>query len=143
MKPVDRLPSVEGLNQDAEGQNKQRPWVTDCPFFPTFGLLRVLLVILGLYVSCVGAIPCTDGMHTHKEVTEISQNGNQHHKENQEDICPPFCNCNCCGCSVFSNYSFQFLTIKLFIPAELSFSDRESQFHSRNFSSVWQPPKLG
>jgi len=110
---------------------------------PTFAPLKVILTILSLYILSVGAIPCTDGMHTHSDVIELSQNGNQHHQDNQEDICPPFCNCNCCGCGAFSNFSFQLNTLQLFSPTSLNFSDLRYQFLSRNFSSVWQPPKLG
>ncbi|GEM_PF-952076 len=122
---------------------QRQPKLTLSLILPTFGPLRVLLVILSLYVLCVGSIPCTDGMHTHEETALITKEGNEHHQENHEDICPPFCNCNCCGCSPCANHMYQISNLSMISGSELIYLNCNSQFLSRNFSSVWQPPKIG
>ncbi|MFI5171837.1 MAG: DUF6660 family protein [Chitinophagales bacterium] len=104
--------------------------------------MKIIFAILSIVILYLGSAPCADAFHTHKENIEVATNGNEHHQENHEDLCPPFCSCNCCGNSVSTSNAFYQANLKLLIDSELFYSKDVSQFISRNFSSIWQPPKI-
>lgn len=72
--------------------------------------------IFALYLFVLSCIPCNDGDHAHgqntgNQSTVISGGhcGNHHH--NCNDLCSPFCGCNCCT-SIFIFQKMAVLTFK-------------------------------
>ena len=90
-------------------------------------------------------MPCADiEVNSFAHDTVVHQNENDNHSHDKEnDLCSPFCICNCCGAQILSsfsgiNYEFERVTalIKLPLPTYKS-------IHSSNFyGSIWQPPQI-
>lgn len=80
----------------------------------------------------------------HKKI-EIADNHDEksHSHDKENDLCSPFCSCNCCGSQIVSyfkiiNYSFDFFSksIKTQLPTYTS------KFASNFYGSIWQPPQI-
>lgn len=89
-------------------------------------------------------MPCADlevNSVVHKTSQFSTQERHSHDKEN--DLCSPFCACNCCGAQVLShqaNIIFEFPVksgiISLLLP------NYNSVVTSNFFGSIWQPPQI-
>jgi hypothetical protein len=107
--------------------------------------MKLLTVILSIYIFTLSAIPCVDveiGSAGHSTVTHSSEKENHsHNKEN--DLCSPFCICNCCSNVTLTyvptiTYDFQ----NQFEEIKTSNSFYTSAFHSNFYGSIWQPPQI-
>lgn len=94
-------------------------------------------------LSC---FPCADVKsqdsitHTLNEV--VSSHENHSHKS-ENDLCPPFCICNCCGSLMLSYqptnfFSFPLLSKSIITPLHTYKSILSSSF----YVSIWQPPQI-
>lgn len=91
------------------------------------------------------AYPCAD---KHTDVfSNISHNQTNHHhdhsQETDNDLCSPFCVCNCCGqqtLTFLELQSFQFLVQFQEIKTSISFY--KSTSFSNFYGSIWQPPQI-
>ncbi|MFN8325740.1 DUF6660 family protein [Flavobacterium sp.] len=107
--------------------------------------MKLLTVILSIYLVTLSAIPCADiksESEVHLEVAQTSDKDNHSHDKGN-DLCSPFCICNCCG-QVTLNYV---ATINYDFPVQFeeiksSKSTYTSALHSNFFGSIWQPPQL-
>ena len=102
-------------------------------------------IILSIYLVLLTSIPCAD-METnslaHESVThDIADSGHSHDKDN--DMCSPFCICNCCGAQI-SNYSPSLSFELPLVSQEIKTKEPvyTSVFASSFFGSIWQPPQL-
>ncbi|WNM20417.1 DUF6660 family protein [Flavobacterium capsici] len=107
--------------------------------------MKLLTVILSIYIFTLSAVPCVDveiGSAAHSTVIHSSENkANSHDKEN--DLCSPFCICNCCSGITLSyvptiTYNFQ----NPFEVIKTPNSFYTSALHSNFFGSIWQPPQI-
>jgi len=84
----------------------------------------------------------TSAAHKATEIgTNHDEKSHDHDKEN--DLCSPFCSCNCCGSQIVSFFkittiSFTFVSksIKTQLPSYTS------KFTSNFYGSIWQPPQI-
>lgn len=91
----------------------------------------------------MGAMPCTDAFHSHETEKAAVINSPEHHQDFKEDVCTPLCSCSCCGINVF-NAGSNALSIQILHKEINKYSaDYISHLSSTDFSSIWQPPKLG
>ena len=107
--------------------------------------MKILNIILSIYIVILTAYPCADKHRDFDNMVEIdfSQKHNDHSHSNDNDLCSPFCVCNCCGQQTLSfievqsfNFLVQFKEIKTSVSFYKSISF--SNFHK----SIWQPPQL-
>jgi hypothetical protein len=90
-------------------------------------------------------MPCADmevNSYVHT-VTEFSSNHDNHSHEKENDLCPPFCVCNCCSANVLiysSTISYDFPIIYKVIKTKEPFY--KSIFASNFTGSIWQPPQI-
>lgn len=106
--------------------------------------MKWIPVILSIYLITLSSIPCADlevysGIH--KTAQFSSEENHSHDKQN--DLCSPFCTCNCCGSQVLSyqaNIVFDFPVISSVIT--ISLPTYKSVFASNFFGSIWQPPQI-
>ena len=105
--------------------------------------MRFLTYILSIYILILTAIPCLDA-------PEFSGNGNvqitQNTKESTQefpdvDFCSPFCLCSCC-ISIISNQNIPHVDFTCDSVSLIQYPKYTFVFHSFNFASIWQPPKL-
>lgn len=100
-----------------------------------------IAIILAAYLVALMLLPCNDAcaiFELHAAKSNHSEQ-NQQHKEN--DVCNPFCICDCCSTAmtIFNSPDINFVsTYSLH-----TFSIYEQGFLSKDFSAIWQPPKLG
>ena len=107
--------------------------------------MKWLNFLLSIYITALSCLPCTDvktNIETNSTI-ELTSNENNHNHSHEEDTCPPFCECNCCGAQVL-NYTplltFEFPIVFKSIKQKESFYT--SNLSSNFFGSIWQPPQL-
>lgn len=94
------------------------------------------------YLLVLMVMPCNEHEAESNAKQELTQgNDNHSHKDDELDLCTPFCICNSCVAAIILQSQFE---INFFIPATPGsktsnfYKSVNSQFHG----SIWQPPKL-
>jgi hypothetical protein len=90
-------------------------------------------------------MPCADmevnsSAHT---TTEFASNHDERSHDKQNDLCSPFCTCNCCSVQILTH--FPTTVIKFPIPTEiikLQLPFYKSIAYSNFYGSIWQPPQI-
>ena len=109
--------------------------------------MKLLNYILSIYLIALSCLPCADmevSSAAHKAV-EISSNHDEksHNHDKENDLCSPFCSCNCCGSQIVSYFkvlSFNFAVVSKTIKTQLP--SYTSKFASNFYGSIWQPPQI-
>jgi hypothetical protein len=91
------------------------------------------------------AYPCADKHNDSLVKSSNTQTSSRHNHshETDNDLCSPFCVCNCCGqqtLTFLEIQSFQFLVHFQEIKSSISFY--KSTSFSNFYGSIWQPPQL-
>lgn len=90
-------------------------------------------------------MPCADTEVSSLEHTtsKFASNHNERSHDNRNDLCSPFCTCNCCSVQILTNFptftaSFPVVSeiIKIQLPTYKSIAN------SNYFGSIWQPPQI-
>jgi hypothetical protein len=90
-------------------------------------------------------MPCADkeaNSFAYK-TAHFSASDRDHSHDKQNDLCSPFCICNCCGVQVLSYASaivFEFPVLVKSIKSTLP--SYTSVFASNFCGSIWQPPQI-
>jgi hypothetical protein len=90
-------------------------------------------------------LPCADievNSAIHSE-TEFASNHDNHSHDKENDLCSPFCSCNCCSAQVLTYFpvtAINFTAITTIIKIQLP--TYKSIFSSNFFGSIWQPPQI-
>ena len=97
--------------------------------------MKIIAYILALTVFGLSVYPCSDGLHCDEEQETTSHN----HSENEEENCPPFCVCVCCGSTYIES---KVKTIEPTIEQiDFLFTFHYSFHYSFSYqSAVWHPP---
>jgi len=101
---------------------------------------KIIAGLLAIYMLALVFMPCKDSCDSeqHHAITTI-QSAQEHH-EAENDICSPFCTCNCCSTSVVVSSAVAITTF--FPPADKDFPVYNAPFFSSITADHWQPPKL-
>lgn len=107
--------------------------------------MKFLNIILSIYLVALLCIPCADieVNSVAYSTKEMDGNHKDHSHDKENDLCSPFCICNCCGAQIFNYFpstNFEFPTIVSAIETKESFY--KSTFTSNFFGSIWQPPQI-
>lgn len=105
--------------------------------------MKWITAILSLYLVFLSSLPCSDIEETSPihERTEFASDNHSHEKQN--DLCSPFCICNCCGTHVLSYQSANIFEFK--VPSaviSILLPSYKSVFISNFYGSIWQPPQI-
>ncbi|WP_223705654.1 DUF6660 family protein [Flavobacterium potami] len=106
--------------------------------------MKWIAIFLSVYLMALSNMPCADmevNSAMHKTAQFASEDNHSHDKEN--DLCSPFCACNCCGIQVLSYQTpitFEFSKADPLILSPLP--SYNSVFVSNFYGSIWQPPQL-
>jgi hypothetical protein len=117
----------------------------NCIKMINFTPVKWLNIILSIYLVILTSIPCAD-MEVNSaghsmEAHQADRDNHSHDKDN--DLCSPFCICNCCGAQILSyspTISFELPLISQEIKTKEPVY--KSVFASDFFGSIWQPPQL-
>lgn len=112
--------------------------------------MKYFAAIFSLYFLVLSIIPCTD-IHATEISADRTLNGmlfEQHQDcphEKEQDFCPPFCICNCCGQIFLTPQPFKFGISSLNI---LHLREINSFYYAENWqsdylSAIFRPPQLG
>jgi hypothetical protein len=107
--------------------------------------MKTLSFILALFVLGLAVMPCTDTMmadHEHNETELVSNvDDNSHNHGDEEDDCPPFCACQCCGIHVFAPTTSSFDNVETKVND--TYTDNYTFNYSYEFlSGIWHPPTV-
>lgn len=109
--------------------------------------MKTLLTLLAFYMLALQMMPCADMFG--RELLGYSQNAvasvdsNTHDEAGDNDLCPPFCLCNCCG--MISGILLHRNAFNL--KKARSFAVELTTYYKPNFTpgyagDIWQPPKF-
>lgn len=110
----------------------------------TFTTVKWITIILSVYLLALSNMPCAD-MEVNSAAHKIAQFSSEanHSHDKQNDLCSPFCVCNCCGAQVLSyqnhiifDFPVAFSLISIQLPTY------NSVFASNFYGSIWQPPQI-
>mgnify|MGYP006171204831 CR=1 FL=1 len=106
--------------------------------------MKWIAIVMSIYLMALSNMPCADmevNSAMHKTAQFASEDNHSHDKDN--DLCSPFCACNCCGAQVLSYQSavsFDFpVAYNLILKSLPSYN---SVFTSNFYGSIWQPPQI-
>ncbi len=108
--------------------------------------MKYILFIFAVYFLALSIMPCTDVQNTDPlfssfQTEQLQENHNHAHAQ---DLCGPFCLCDCCG--VIPGFVFQFRTYSFSIPEteELKQIITYNNPHivSGFYGNIWQPPQI-
>lgn len=107
--------------------------------------MRLFIVyILGIHILALSIMPCSDAYNECQNNTTTQEALQSHnHKNDQNDICSPFCICTCCSSIV--NPKFTSLSIrspKFSIASTIKFPIQDFSLISNYYGNIWQPPKI-
>ena len=107
--------------------------------------MKFFTVIFSIYILALSVMPCSDAYNDCKDNTEFSDNSQSHsHKSDTNDICSPFCLCDCCG--MVSGIVLQWNVYNLVKAKTFELSKPEIYYKSIfipcYFGKIWQPPKI-
>ena len=100
---------------------------------------KIVSGLLAIYMLALVFMPCKDvcdSQHLHA-ITTI-QSAQEHH-EAENDVCSPFCTCNCCASYVVISGG---VAITTFFPtADKDFPVYDTPFFTSITADHWHPPK--
>lgn len=98
-----------------------------------FGLLVVMLLVS--FLPCADAKAFGSPVKTKLALTKTHRQGNH-----QQDVCPPFCQCQCCSIvSFYQPAQTELLPVAGYHPPYLS-QPEKAAIHKPH--DIWQPPQL-
>ena len=111
--------------------------------------MKTVSLLLALFVFGLAIMPCTDTMiadhdHSHSDtetISDIEAHSHDHNHGDEEDSCPPFCACQCCGIHVLgpNNSTAEYLEPKVSDNYVISYTFNYSyQF----LGGIWHPPAV-
>ncbi|HNB81075.1 MAG TPA: hypothetical protein PLP14_03190 [Chitinophagaceae bacterium] len=95
----------------------------------------------------VSVLPCADHHHDDKNIQTAScqwQNNHADHPDQENEHCPPFCTCACCGQVIYTQSiggSMLFSTHWEPLPSDQPIAFYSSPFSDEALVSIWQPPR--
>lgn len=103
--------------------------------------MKVLAFILSFYVLVLAAMPCVDvpkdnNLHNFELTNSLSD-----HHEHENDLCSPFCTCDCCVSPIINNLTVYFTFICSPLAQKLT-KEYDNSFVSSPITTIWHPPKL-
>lgn len=105
--------------------------------------MKVTAFILNLLVLALAMIPCSDAgnkcFNRENSVTEKTHS----HGNDQDDLCSPFCICQCCGVTTQMEpfAAPDILSPSIYIHTEPA-TIYTITFISGFYQNIWQPPKI-
>lgn len=104
--------------------------------------MKVFSFIFALYFLGLATIPCCereDCAEVKNSVTAYIHTGDNQDTQHKNEVCSPFCTCNCCGGVTIIPNSDK--TIIAQQPSK-QLSNFTQNFPSEIPFSIWQPPKV-
>ncbi|MFD0964265.1 DUF6660 family protein [Pseudofulvibacter geojedonensis] len=103
--------------------------------------MKVLTFLLSIYILALNLVPCEDiDTDCNKAETEISKDIDSSHQHIDNDLCSPFCSCQCCHIHAISFMANNFMVVKIDVFTEVfyHFKGLEKDFNS----AILQPPQI-
>ena len=101
---------------------------------------RIIAGLLAIYMLALVFMPCKDICDSQQHNTIATFQSAQEHHEAENDLCSPFCTCNCCASFVVIANAVAISTFLPFVYKHFPFY--ETPFYSLITAEYWQPPRL-
>ncbi|MFN3752545.1 DUF6660 family protein [Flavobacterium sp.] len=107
--------------------------------------MKLVNYILSIYLVALSCLPCADievSSAAHK-AAEIASNHDEHSHDKENDLCSPFCSCNCCGSQIVTYFKTTIINCTVVSKGiKTQLPSYTSKFTSNFFGSIWQPPQI-
>lgn len=107
--------------------------------------MKWINLILSIYIITLSCLPCADvevNSLVHSSV-EFASNHGDHSHDKENDLCPPFCSCACCGSQIVSYFETSLITLPILSKSiKTQLPTYTSVFASNFYGSIWQPPQI-
>lgn len=104
--------------------------------------MKFLAFIMAFLVLSLSFMPCADkesSTHEGKAKSELTK-ANNHHNDQQQNVCSPFCHCTCCGGFSINHFIAAISNIPLY-ETNLIITFLSAEIIEVAFP-IWQPPQL-
>ena len=102
--------------------------------------MKLFAFFMAFHILALSIMPCNDvhnDCSSFKTKSQITQNENHNHKSDHNDLCSPFCSCDCCQTVMVINFTNTSIKIKnLFIESDVKIANHNF------YGNIWQPPKI-
>lgn len=105
--------------------------------------MKHLILLFAVIFAGIALVPCQDAAASEKACgTEVNghEAADPHSDETPEDLCSPFCSCHCCH--IHKVRIAASANTLLPLTAEESKEALTPMLLSKNFFSIWHPPKV-
>lgn len=106
--------------------------------------MRHLAFIFSIYLLALSLMPCSDvpdERQSNAAKRELIKSYS--HQADRNDICSPFCTCNCCSTSVSLKFiPYLIRSVKPNAGTALQYPIRDFTLVSNFYGNIWQPPKI-
>lgn len=105
--------------------------------------MRFLSLIISIYMAFLISVPCADSAEYHgaEGVQKITEAQNHQDHTHESASCSPLCVCMCCtSYAYFQDFQQEKTPLAETVVVEHPY--RQS-FHSYDYHTIWQPPKIG
>jgi hypothetical protein len=103
-------------------------------------MVRSFAFILSLFLLGLSVIPCADEVNAESvEITSVNTDGDHDH-ESDEDLCSPFCVCQCCHSHFVANHAYYPNLISL--VQVIQKTEYNAYFTNGYLDSILQPPQV-
>lgn len=112
--------------------------------FVIFTLVKPASILLSFILMVLSCLPCADAANDTARSQTTTENHKHEPNDHHNDLCSPFCICNCCGVQILSFTPVLSFVIEL-IPAVFSPKPEigyKSHLASMFSGSIWQPPQI-
>lgn len=107
--------------------------------------LKTITYIISFVILGLGLFPCSDVMGGQSSAASNQYSANLSvdcdSAEGHQDICSPFCSCNCCGTTI-NNPKFSEFSLEILKHSPLYHESYYDSASESVFLPIWQPPKI-
>ncbi|MFV8326607.1 DUF6660 family protein [Flavobacterium sp. ZS1P14] len=100
---------------------------------------------MSIYIVALSCLPCAD-LEVDSSARSSAQfivNNDNHSHDKENDLCPPFCICSCCGTQVLIYFPEIILNLDAAATIiKIPLPTYKSILISNFFGSIWQPPQI-
>ena len=106
--------------------------------------MKIFAFLLALFFLALTVVPCSDTTKFLGEKVCMAEDVHlEQGQDEHEDLCTPFCVCNCCGMSMAVSQIKNLLPEKIFLLVKADITESGYGYSLLFNAGVWHPPKIG
>jgi len=103
--------------------------------------MKLVTIILSIYMTILAIMPCQDSNDVIARVMQVTlHKSHSPNDERGQEVCPPFCTCNCCSTA---RTLTAIVTTRVFTKSiTREYADYDVAAVQKQPIKIWQPPQI-